>query len=107
MGLATTNTTATSITQILSLKQLCDQLSVSPSWVYSRTKKGALDPLPVVRGIGRLKFDAAQVQQYVAARRQGSVGATLSSSDGIARVNGKEYRKLTRKRFQTGFVRLR
>src|ERR1700674_2898258 len=43
--------------QFLNVKQLCAQLNVSPSWVYKRTKKGALDPLPVAR-IGGLKFDA-------------------------------------------------
>jgi len=35
--------------QLLDLDQLCTQLNVSPSWVYKRTKKDAIDPLPVVR----------------------------------------------------------
>jgi integrase len=107
MSLATLNSTSTPVVQLLSLTQLCDLLNVSPSWVYTRTKKGAADPLPVVRGIGRLKFDANQVQQYIAARQRPAGGATLSSSDGTARVNGKGSRSLTRKRFQTGYVRLR
>ena len=93
--------------QLLDLDQLCTRLNVSPSWVYKRTKKGAPDPLPVLRGIGRLKFDAEQVRLYIAARQRPATGATLSSSDGSARVNGKRYRALTRRRFQTGFVRLR
>jgi integrase len=95
------------VQQLLDLDQLCTQLNVSPSWVYKRTKKGAPDPLPVLRGIGRLKFDAEQVRLYIAARQRPATGATLSSSDGSARVNGKRYRALTRRRFQTGFVRLR
>jgi Phage integrase, N-terminal SAM-like domain len=93
--------------QLLDLDQLCTRLNVSPSWVYKRTKKGAPDPLPVLRGIGRLKFDAEQVRLYIAARQRPATGATLSSSDGSARVNGNRYRALTRRRFQTGFVRLR
>ena len=92
--------------QLLSVKQLCEKLNVSRSWIYKRTCKGALDPLPVVR-IGGLKFDAERVRQYIAARQRPAPGATLTSSDGIARVNGKEYRRLTRRRFQTGAVRLR
>jgi hypothetical protein len=92
--------------QLLDVEQLCAQLNVSPSWVYKRTIKGALDPLPVIR-IGGLKFDAERVRQYIAARQRPATGATLSSSDGNARVNGKGYRSLTRRRFQTGSVRLR
>jgi len=98
---------ALAVQQLLDLEQLCSQLNVSPSWVYKRTKKGTLDPLPVIRGIGRLKFDLEQVRLYIAARQRPATGATLSSSDGNARVNGKRYRALTRRRFQTGFVRLR
>jgi hypothetical protein len=92
--------------QFLKVKQLCDQYNVSRSWVYKRTRKGALDPLPVIR-IGGLKFDAELVRQYIAARQRPATGGTLSSSDGNARVNGKGYRSLTRRRFQTGSVRLR
>ena len=92
--------------ELLNTQQVCAQLNVSPSWVYKRTHRGAVDPLPVVR-IGGLKFDAERVRRYIAARQRSAPGATLTSSDGIARVNGKGYRKLTRRRFQTGSVRLR
>jgi integrase len=88
------------------VKQLCDQYNVSRSWVYKRTRKGAIDPLPVIR-IGGLKFDVELVRQYIAARQRPATGGTLSASDGNARVNGKGYRSLTRRRFQTGYVRLR
>ena len=57
--------------------------------------------------IGRLKVEVERVRQYIAARQKPAAGATLSASDGIARVNGKRYRSLTRRRFQTGSVRLR
>ncbi len=80
---------------------------MSSSWIYQRTKTDATDPLPVIRGIGRLKFDVGEIESYIASRQSPSTSATLSSSDGIARVNGKAYKKLTRRRFQTGFVRLR
>ena len=90
----------------MNVKQLCERFNVSASWIYKRTRTGAIDPLPVVR-VGGLKFDERAVQAYVAARQQPFAGANLSSSDGNARVNGKAYRKLTRRRFQTGSVRLR
>lgn len=92
--------------QLLNVAQLCAELNVSSSWVYKRTKQGAVDPLPVAR-IGGLKFDAQQVRLYITARQRPAHSATLSSSDGNARVNGKGYRSLTRRRFQTGYVRLR
>jgi integrase len=92
--------------QLLNTEQLCAQLNVSASWVYKRTRKRSPDPLPVVR-IGGLKFDPERVRQYIAARQSPAAGAKLSSSDGNARVNGKGYRSLTRRRFQTGSVRLR
>ena len=92
--------------QLLNVAQLCAQLNVSSSWVYKRTKQGAIDPLPVVR-IGGLKFDAQSVRRYIAARQKPASGATLAASDGSTRVNGKAYKKLTRRRFQTGSVRLR
>jgi hypothetical protein len=92
--------------QFLNAQQLCAQLNVSPSWVYKRTKKGAIDPLPVTR-IGGLKFDVELVRRYIAARQKLAGGGTLLFSDGNARVNGNGYRSLTRRRFQTGSVRLR
>jgi hypothetical protein len=92
--------------QFLNVKQLCAELNVSPSWVYKRTEKGALDPLPAAR-IGGLKFDDELVRQYIAARQRPATGVTLSGSDGNAWVNGKGCRSLTRRRFQTGSVRLR
>ena len=50
--------------QLLDTEQLCAQLNVSRSWVYKRTRKGAPDPLPVIR-IGGLKFDAESVREYI------------------------------------------
>lgn len=63
--------------------------------------------MPVVR-LGRsLRFDAEQIALYLASRERHRPDATLDSSDGIARVSRKGKYRLTRKRFQTGSVRLR
>jgi hypothetical protein len=53
-----------------------------------------------------IRFDPDHVLLYIRSRERHKVGATLDASDGIARVNGKGF-TLTRKRFQTGSVRLR
>jgi Phage integrase, N-terminal SAM-like domain len=94
--------------QLLTARELCDAIGVTPGWVYKRTKKAAIDPLPVVR-LGRrgIRFDPYKVSHYIRARERHRPDATLESSDGIARVNGRENMKLTRKRLQTGSVRLR
>jgi len=92
---------------LLTVKQLCSYYNVSSSWVYKRTKKGAIDPLPVVPVGSGLRFDSEKIRLYFAARQRAREGAILSTSDGNARVNGKGNRSLTRRRFQTGYVRLR
>jgi integrase len=94
--------------QLLTARELSVAIGVTPSWVYTRTKKGAIDPLPVVR-LGRrgIRFDPYKISTYIRARERYRPDATLESSDGIARVSGKEKFKLTRKRLQTGSVRLR
>ncbi len=90
----------------LTVQEFSERYKVSESWIYKRTKRGALDPLPVIR-MGGLKFDPVAVERYIAARQFRATGVTLASSDGNAQVNGKAYRRLTRRRFQTGSVRLR
>lgn len=92
---------------LLSVHQLCARLGVSPDWVYERTKPDAPDPLPVVRLGTRLRFDPDQVFRYIRSREHHRVSARLDSSDGSVRVNGKEHWNMTRKRIQTGTVRLR
>ena len=94
--------------QLLTARELCAAIGVSCGWVYKRTKKGAADPLPVVR-LGRrgIRFDPYKVSLYIRTRERHRPDATLESSDGIARVSGKGKYTLTRKRFQTGSVRLR
>lgn len=94
-------------TQLLTARQLCEVLGVTPGWVYKRTKKGCPDPLPVVRlGTRGVRFDPYKVFLYIRARERHRPDATLELSDGIARVSGKAF-ILARKRFQTGSVRLR
>jgi integrase/predicted DNA-binding transcriptional regulator AlpA len=93
--------------QLLSLKSLCAAFSVSASWVYKHSRKGCRDALPVVRLGHSLRYDADKVALYLRSRERHSPDATLDSSDGIARVSRKGKYRLTRKRFQTGSVRLR
>ena len=93
--------------QLVSLKSLCATFSVSASWVYKHSRKGCRDALPVVRLNRSLRFDLDKVALYLRSRERHSTDATLDSSDGIARVSRKGKYRLTRKRFQTGSVRLR
>jgi integrase/predicted DNA-binding transcriptional regulator AlpA len=94
--------------RLMTVRELCAAFSISPGWVYKRTKRGAADPLPVVR-LGRcgIRFDPAKISTYIRSRERHRPSATLDSSDGIARVSGKGHYTLTRKRFQAGSVRLR
>jgi site-specific recombinase XerC len=76
--------------------------------VYKRTRKGAENPLPVYCLSGRaVRFDPDKILAYLLTRERYRNDATLKPFDGIARVNGKGKWILTRKRFQTGSVRLR
>lgn len=92
--------------KLLTVNELCDLLGVSNSWVYKRTVRGAGDPLPVVRLGSSVRFDPAKISTYIRSRERHRVGASLEITDEIARVSRKGF-KLTRKRFQTGNVRLR
>jgi integrase len=93
--------------QLLTAADLCAAIGVTPGWVYTRTKKGAIDPLPVFRLSGRtIRFDPDKISAYLWTRERHRTDATLKPFDGIARVNGKGKCILTRKRFQTGSVRL-
>jgi len=81
---------------------------VTPGWVYKRTKKDAVDPLPVVRlGVRGIRFNPYQISTYIQARERHRLGATLDLPDGSAPTKGKGHFKLKRKRVQTGSVRLR
>jgi hypothetical protein len=86
---------------------MCAAFEVSARWVYKHSRKGCRDALPFVR-LGRsLRFDPDKVALYLWSRERHRPDATLDSSDGIARVSRKGKYRLTRKRFQTGSVRLR
>ncbi len=93
--------------QLLSVKDLCALFGVSRDWAYKHSRSNATDPLPCVR-LGRLlRFSAQKVRQYLESRRNLDSGGSLQATDGIARVNGRRYRAMARKRFQAGHVRLR
>ena len=93
--------------QLLTVKQLAASLNISTHWIYKRTARGSPEPLPYI-GVGRGKrFDLATVRNHLESRQTLTTGVMLPGTDGIARINGKAYRRMTRKRFQTGHVRLR
>jgi predicted DNA-binding transcriptional regulator AlpA len=94
--------------KLLTVAELCAVFGVSPAWVYKRTKRDAVDPLPVFRLSGRaVRFDPYKIVSYLSTRERHRTDATLDTFDGIARVNRKGKYTLTRKRFQSGSVRLR
>ena len=94
--------------RLLKVRDLCEIFGVSPGWVYTRTKKHAIDPLPVVRlGLRGVRFDPDKISTYIRQRERHPVGATLESSSGSAPIAGKGHFKLKRNRIQTGSVRLR
>jgi hypothetical protein len=93
--------------QSLTVKQLATALNISTNWIYKRTAPGCADPLPYL-SIGRSKrFDLEKVRLDLETRQGNGSSATLSCTGGIARVNGKALRRMTRRRFQNGYVRLR
>jgi excisionase family DNA binding protein len=91
----------------LTVKQLAERLNISTNFIYKRTCPGSANPLPFIP-VGRGKrFDLEKVRQHLESRQKTPSGVMFSGTDGIARVNGKAFRRMTRKRFQTGSVRLR
>jgi integrase/predicted DNA-binding transcriptional regulator AlpA len=95
------------VPSLLTVSQLSQVLGLSQSWIYRRTRPKVADPVPVVRfGKRGVRFDPKQVLLYIRSRERHTLSGTLEGSDGIARVNGRAF-ILTRKRFQTGSVRLR
>ena len=95
-------------TKLLTVRDLCEVFGVTPGWVYTRTKKDAIDPLPVVRlGLRGIRFDRDKISTYIRQRERYPVGATLESPSGSAPIEGKGHFKLKRQRIQTGSVRLR
>ena len=94
--------------KLLTARELCATFGVTPGWVYTRTKKDAIDPLPVVRfGLRGIRFDPYKISTYIRVRERHPVSATLESPSGSAPIEGKGHFKLKRKRVQTGSVRLR
>jgi predicted DNA-binding transcriptional regulator AlpA len=93
---------------LMTARQVSAAFGVSTAWVYQRTKHDAKDPLPVYRLGGRgIRFNPYRISTYLRSRERHRLDATLIAFDGIARVNGNGLYTLTRKRFQSGSVRLR
>jgi predicted DNA-binding transcriptional regulator AlpA len=93
--------------RLLTARELTEYFGISLSWVYKHTKQRTKDPLPVVRLGGSVRFDPYKITAYIRSRERDRPNGTLSSSVGIARVSRKGKFTLTRRRFQTGSVRLR
>jgi integrase/predicted DNA-binding transcriptional regulator AlpA len=94
--------------RLMTSSELCALIGVTPGWVYRRTRKDAIDPLPVVRlGVRGIRFNPAQISTYLRSRERHRPGATLDLPDGSAPNKGRGHFELTRKRIQTGSVRLR
>ena len=94
--------------KLLTARELCEVFRVTPGWVYTRTKKDAIDPLPVVRfGVRGIRFDPYKISTYIRMHERHRLSATLESPSGSAPIQGKGHFKLKRKRVQTGSVRLR
>jgi excisionase family DNA binding protein len=105
MALEEANPLDSASCRLLTVSELCLAFGVSRDWVYKHANNGGMDHLPCVR-LGRLvRFKHSEVSRYIDARQKGSPGASLAATDGIARA--KERRKMARKRFQKGYVRLR
>ncbi len=95
-------------TKLLTVRELCEVFRVTPGWVYTRTKKDAIDPLPVVRfGVRGIRFDSHKISTYIRMHERHRLNATLESPSGSAPIQGKGHFKMKRKRVQTGSVRLR
>jgi excisionase family DNA binding protein len=53
---------------LMDIGELCRTLGVRESWVYRRTSKGHPDPLPFVKIGGLLRFDPAEIREWVERR---------------------------------------
>src|SRR5229473_3181328 len=58
--------------QILTLSELAERLKVSERWVYEKSRRRCLNPLPVIR-IGRyLRFDWLEVSAWLRQQERGA-----------------------------------
>jgi excisionase family DNA binding protein len=57
------------MSDLLTVRELCEWLKVLPSWVYVRTYAGSTDPIPHVKAGRLLRFDRAEVEQWLRRHR--------------------------------------
>jgi integrase len=94
--------------KLLTVQELCAVFGFTPGWVYTRTKKDAIDPLPIVRfGLRGIRFDSHKISTYIRQHERHPVSARLESPSGSAPINEKGHFRMSRKRIQAGSVRLR
>ena len=92
---------------LLTIGDLCRTFGVSSDWVYRRTRSDALDPFPFLR-IGRLlRFEVEQVRDYLKSRSRNPISDNVALTGGVARANEGRKRLMARKRFQSGYIRVR
>lgn len=92
----------------LKVRDVAKQLGISIHSVYRLLKGQASIPLPAFKlGPKSTRVRQVDLDHWVKLHQPPCQDVSLSPIDGIARVNRKEYRKMTRRRFQTGCVRLR
>jgi predicted DNA-binding transcriptional regulator AlpA len=93
---------------MLTARELCNIIGISLGWVYKRTKKGAIEALPVIR-LGSVESVSILIRFPSICWLARSIARCYAGPD---RGNCPSQRKggnhkLTRKQFQTGSVRLR
>jgi integrase len=90
----------------LSVKQVATLLGVSTDSIYQRVRTNAPDLIPCTRLGARILFRWSEVQLDLDSRRRAGSSGSLAAANEVTGINGKE-RNLTRRRYQTGSVRLR
>src|SRR5260370_16593735 len=78
--------------KLLTARELCEAFGVTPGWVYTRTKKDSIDPLPVVRfGLRGIRFDPYKISTYIRVRKRHPPIFTLESPIESPPINGTRH----------------
>jgi predicted DNA-binding transcriptional regulator AlpA len=56
-------------TRLIDVSALAAWLGVTEKWVYRQTARGATHPLPAVKVGGFLRFDPAEIEEWIKAHR--------------------------------------
>ncbi len=94
------------VDRLLTPRGLAEALAVSVGWVYRRTEKGAVDPLPHVHVGKALRFDLEEVQAWLEVRGSTPSCDNLVVSGGTS-ARDRRIRRMSRSHCQHGHVRPR